>query len=170
MKATIAARVQALRGMTVAELREQYREVFREEPRSHHREQLWRAVAWRMQANEEGDLSQRARRLAQELARDADIRVLPPRGYTPDGPADPARTVSRAFPGARGPRMPLPGAILVRPYKDREIRVTVLERGFDWEGQVYRSLSAVARAVTGSHWNGHHFFGLRGRGVRRGTR
>jgi len=57
-------------------------------------------------------------------------------------------------------RLPLAGALLVREYKGRTIQVRVLPRGFDYEGQVYKSLSAVARAVTGTHWNGYHFFGL----------
>src|SRR5690606_30381223 len=58
-------------------------------------------------------------------------------------------------------RLPMPGAILRRPYKGREIVVRVLPHGFEYEGEVYRTLSAVARAVTGTHWNGYHFFNLR---------
>ena len=54
----------------------------------------------------------------------------------------------------------LPGTVLTRDYKDRRITVTVLDDGFEFEGERFRSLSAVARAVTGSHWNGFHFFGL----------
>jgi hypothetical protein len=54
----------------------------------------------------------------------------------------------------------MPGAVLTREYKGRTIQVTVLPSGFDYDGQVYRSLSAVAKAVTGSHWNGHLFFNL----------
>ena len=55
----------------------------------------------------------------------------------------------------------MPGSELCRHYKGRDIVVRVLlDGGFEWEGTVYRSLSAVAKAVTGSHWNGVHFFGL----------
>ena len=54
----------------------------------------------------------------------------------------------------------MPGAVITREYKGREVRVTVLEEGFEHEGTVHRSLSAVAKAVTGAHWNGFHFFGL----------
>jgi hypothetical protein len=57
-------------------------------------------------------------------------------------------------------RVPMPGAQISRPYKGRMIAVTVLPNGFDYEGEVYRSLSAVAKAVTGTHWNGYHFFNL----------
>jgi len=57
----------------------------------------------------------------------------------------------------------VPGTILSREYKGREVRVLVLEKGFECDGQVYRSLSAVAEAITGSHWNGWLFFGLAGK-------
>jgi hypothetical protein len=54
----------------------------------------------------------------------------------------------------------MPGAVLKRDYKGQTVIVTVLANGFEYNGKVYRSLSAVARAVTGTHWNGYHFFGL----------
>ena len=59
--------------------------------------------------------------------------------------------------------LPMPGTVLTRPYKGRTITATVLDDGFEYEGEVYRSLSAVAKAVTGSHWSGNYFFGLKGR-------
>jgi hypothetical protein len=58
-------------------------------------------------------------------------------------------------------RLPIPGTVLTRQYKGHKIVVTVLENGFEYEGEVYRSLSAVAKAVTGSHWSGNLFFGLK---------
>ncbi len=57
-------------------------------------------------------------------------------------------------------RIPPPGTVLLRKYKDQSIAVTVLENGFEWEGREYGSLSAVAKAVTGSHLNGVRFFHL----------
>jgi len=69
--------------MTVPELREQYREVFGEETRSRHEEFLWMQVAWRIQANEQGDLSERARNRTAGLANDAEVRLLPPREGRP---------------------------------------------------------------------------------------
>jgi hypothetical protein len=72
--------VDALQQMSTGELRERYAEVFGEEPRSRHKAYLIRKVAWRLQANAEGDLSERARRRAEELAVDADVRTTPPRG------------------------------------------------------------------------------------------
>jgi len=60
----------------------------------------------------------------------------------------------------RDARLPMPGSVLRRNYQGREILVRVLEGGFEFEGRRYRSLSAIAKAVTGAHWNGMLFFGL----------
>lgn len=57
-------------------------------------------------------------------------------------------------------RLPPPGSMLSRTYKGRDLIVTILESGFEFEGRRYRSLSAIAKAVTGAHWNGMLFFGL----------
>lgn len=57
-------------------------------------------------------------------------------------------------------RLPPPGSMLRRAYKGRDLIVTILESGFEFEGRRYRSLSAIAKAVTGAHWNGLLFFGL----------
>jgi hypothetical protein len=54
----------------------------------------------------------------------------------------------------------LPGTVLCRNHQGVAIRVLVLEKGFEWNGEHYKSLSAVARAVTGTRWNGRLFFGL----------
>lgn len=65
---------------------------------------------------------------------------------------------------AADPRLPLPGTTLTRPYKGRLVEVRVLADGFVYEGEHFKSLSAVVKAVTGKHWNGYHFFGLRSSG------
>lgn len=159
----IAREVAALRRMTVRELRARYTEVFGEATRSGNKDWLWKRIAWRIQANAEGDLSERARRRAEELANDADLRVRRPAAPPAPSPASMTTTATVAFAGPTGALMP--GTVLTRSYKGRTIAVTVLERGFEFEGEVHRSLSAVAKAVTGSHWSGNLFFGLKGRRV-----
>ncbi|MCA9311181.1 MAG: DUF2924 domain-containing protein [Phycisphaerales bacterium] len=157
-----ARQIDELEAMTVAELRERYREVYGEPSRSGNRRWLVRRIAWQLQALDEGDLTERARRRASELARDQDLRVRPPRGLEVRRPV--RRTGLRTVSGAivkRDGRVPMPGSVITREYKGTEHRVLVLEDGFEHDGQVYRSLSAVAHAITGSHWNGFHFFGLR---------
>ena len=61
----------------------------------------------------------------------------------------------------------LPGTLLEREYKGRTVRVTVRADGFECDGERYKSLTAVAKAITGKHWNGFHFFGLRNNGGQR---
>ena len=162
MAVNVAKEVAAMLGMTVPDLRRKYANVFGEECRSRHKRFLIKRIIWRMQANAEGDLSKRARRRAEELANDADLRVQAPRRTnvtTGDGtlPASATGTIAPA-----DTRLPMPGNVLTREYKGRAVRVTVLQDGrFEYEGDAYRSLSAIAKVVTGSHWNGYYFFGLK---------
>jgi len=149
-----------LEGMAVAGLRERYAEVFGEPTRSGNRRWLVRRIAWRLQAQEEGGLSERARRRAAELGRDADIRLRPPEWVNAAPPPGDLRTASGRLCAKRDDRLPAPGTVLTRRYKGREHRVTVLPGGFEYEGRAFKSLSAVAHAITGSHWNGMLFFGL----------
>jgi len=161
MTLNVAKEVAAMQRMTVGELKQKYAEVFGEAARSGNKQWLIKRVAWRMQANAEGDLSERGRRRALELANDADLRMTPPREpKTKAEPAPAIQTVARTIPRNGDVRLPMPGAVLTRDYKDEKIAVTVREDGFEYEGQLYKSLSAVAKAVTGKHWNGYHFFGL----------
>ena len=153
--------VRTLKAMTVAELRDRYAEVFGEPTTSGHKQYLWRRIIWRLQANAEGDLTGRARRRATELANDADLRLYAPKGdSTSQAPAADGRTTTGRLLTTHDPRVPMPGTQLEREYKGRTIQVTVLHDGFEYAGEVYRSLSAIAKAVTGSHWNGYHFFGM----------
>jgi hypothetical protein len=141
----------ALERMTVSQLHARYAEVFGEPSRSGNRQWLLRRVAWRIQALAEGGLSERARQRAAELARDADVRVVPPRaGVGPSRPTSPRHNGNG----------PAPGTVLTRVYHGVEHRVTVLADGFEYNGTKYRSLSAIASAITGSHWSGRLFFGL----------
>jgi hypothetical protein len=60
----------------------------------------------------------------------------------------------------RDPRLPAPGSVLARTFKGREVRVTVLDAGFRFEGKEWRSLTAIARSLTGYPVSGPHFFGI----------
>ena len=158
MTLNVEREVTAMRQLTVDGLRRKYAEVFGEQPRTRHKEYLIRRIAWRMQANAEGGLSQRALARAQELANDADLRVTAPRPQRkPKKPASQRRRKIDA-------RVPAVGTQITRKYKGRLLTVTVRAGGFEYAGTTYPSLSAVAKAVTGNHWNGFHFFGLRNGG------
>lgn len=159
MSLNVAKELAALEEMTIGELQDRYAEVFDEPVRSRHRRYLIRRILWRLQAQAEGDLSERARKRAVELAKNADVRVMPPRGedlveVTP--PTEVAR-----IPVATDPRLPPPGGAITRKYKNGTIRVLVTNDGFEFRGEPYKSLSAVARAITGSpNINGFLFFRL----------
>ncbi len=135
-----------LETMTATELRSRYAELFGESAPTRNRQRLLRRILWRLQALAEGDLSERARRRARELADDAHLRLTAPR-------------LPRAVPKV-DPRLPRPGSVITRLYKERLVEVTVTREGLLYEGRRYRSLSAVAGEVTGSHVNGFQFFGL----------
>jgi Protein of unknown function (DUF2924) len=151
----VGKEIAMLKKMTVAELRRKYAEVFGEATRAANKDWLVKRIAWRMQALAEGDLSERARRRAAELANDADLRMTPPKTAPATvleaGPKEPISFKNEN-------RVPPPGTILVRKYKGRRFEVTVLTEGFEYDGQVFKSLSAVAKAITGQHCNGFHFF------------
>jgi hypothetical protein len=158
MKKNVAAEVARLEKMSVSNLARRFEELFGEECRSRHKRYLIRRIAWRMQANAEGGLTERARQRAEELANDAEIRVTPPREKKAKTDAPPDTIKMDA---GRDKRLPPPGNWIERDYKGKAIRVLVVDDGFEYEGQRFRSLSAIAKAVTGSHMNGFLFFRLR---------
>ncbi|MFO0836924.1 MAG: DUF2924 domain-containing protein [Phycisphaerae bacterium] len=159
MKLNLAKELAALEQLTVGQLQQRYAEIFGETVRSRHKQYLVRRIAWRLQANAEGGLSERALRRAEELADVADVRVTPPRGQTSASPALPAPRVGAASLRS-DPRLPPAGVAITRKYKGQALTVTVLADGFEYAGERYASLTAVAKAITGSHMNGFRFFGL----------
>jgi hypothetical protein len=156
----IVNEVAALKRQSIGQLRQRFAELFGEATAASNRTWLVKRIVWRLQALAEGDLSQRARRRAEELARDADLRLNAPqrKNDTPiaEPSAVPPEPMSR--PAPVDSRLPPPGTILTRPYKGQQLHVQVLTNGFAYAGNVYPSLSAVAKAITGSHTNGYHFF------------
>lgn len=157
----IEKEVAALEKMSVNELREKFAEVCGETTLGRNKTWLIRRIAWRLQANAEGGLSERAKARARELANDADLRVTAPRAkkYVP---MPHARTVAATLPVSTEDRLPPPGTLITRDYKGRTLRVRVLPKGFEFEGEFYKSLSSVAKHITGSHCNGYLFFRLIG--------
>ncbi len=162
MTLNVAKEVAALGRMTVADLQSKHLEAFGEPTRTRNKEYLVKRILWRLQANAHGDLSERARLRAEELANDADLRTTTPK-VKPRQSED-GVTVQAALPFAHGSRLPMAGGRLTRKYKGRDIVVYVRPKGFEYEGTIYRSLSAVATVITGTHWNGYHFFNLRRNG------
>lgn len=155
MDECIYTEIERLRSMRPAELRARYQEVFGEGSRTAHKQHLVRQIAWRLQVQAHGDLSERARQRALEIANDADLKTQVPPHWE-----EKERTTRTSRQGRRAGRIPAAGTLLRRVYRDRTVVVQILSDGFEYEGRRYGSLSAVARAATGTRWNGLLFFGL----------
>jgi hypothetical protein len=166
MRLNIGKEVAALRRMSTQKLQAKYNELFGEFAwTTRNRVWLVKRIAWRLQALDEGDLSERARLRAAELANDADLRLSPPRPHKPRPAA-----IVQAGPTRRAAKRDTPylrpGTVLARKYRGEMLEVRVLADGFAFEGATYSSLSAVAKAITGAHCSGHHFFRLAQKGGR----
>lgn len=154
MTSDLTKELAALKRLPLGRLKDKYAEAFGEPPSGNSRPWLVRRLAWRLQERALGGLTDRARARAAGLADDADLRVVPPRagsGAAVEPPRSPA-----------DPRLPAPGTVLTRRYKGAVLEVKVRADGFEFAGRRYGSLSAVAKAATGSHCNGFAFFGLAG--------
>ena len=81
MDTAVLREIESLRRASMADLRKKYQEVFQEQTRCKHREHLFRRIAWRLQALAEGDLSERARGRAHQIAQDGDLRINAPRDF-----------------------------------------------------------------------------------------
>ncbi len=155
MDTSMLSQINALRQMTVSELRGEWLRLYGEPTRSRNKQFLFRRLAWRVQELQHGGLSRTARDRIDELAPDSFIRTrtlqlphgAPERVETPRKPQ-------------RDPRLPSPGTVIVKAYKGRELRLTVHDDHFELDGQSFRSLSQAARHVTGSRWNGPLFWQL----------
>jgi Protein of unknown function (DUF2924) len=139
MSDTVLAQIAALKGKSTPQLREIWKELFGREAPVLGRRYLEDRLAFRIQELRFGGLSDRARRKLDALA----------------DPLEP-KAARRREPGR-----PIAGTQLRRQWQGVEHVVTVREHDFEYEGRPYRSLSAVARAIAGSRWNGWAFFGLR---------
>ena len=139
----IKVELAAMEKMTTGELVERYAALTGQPVRTRHRAYLIRKIAWRLQANAEGDLSQRARRRAMESADDADVRLMPPKPGVEAEPTPRPRGTSAA--GDRDPRLPAPGTAITRKYKGRTLEIVVLADGFEFEGKGREGSSAGGR-------------------------
>ena len=151
MPVTLIAKIEGLRHLAVRDLQAIYTETFGHAPGTRNRDHLWRRIAWELQAQAHGGLAESTQERASQLIAQQD-----PLGRTALKPRNRARGQRRT--GARVPRR---GTVIVREYKGERHEVLAVEDGFQHRGQVYRSLSAVAKIITGAHWNGPLFFGLR---------
>ena len=140
----VLRRLAALKRASTADLKQQWRELFGKEPPAFSRTYLQSRLAYRIQELAHGGLKPET------------VTRLEALGEKLDGGNITLRRI-------RADDRPIAGTRLVREYQGVEHVVTVQQDGFEYEGRPYRSLSAIARAITGTRWNGWTFFGLRGR-------
>ena len=140
----IPARLAALKTTPTPELKVQWRELFASEPPPFNRQYLVTRLAYRIQELAYGGLKPETIRRLEKLGEDLD-------GGNP---------IKRRI---RTDIKPITGTRLLREWQGAEQIVTVTQGGFEWQGRPYQSLSAIARAITGTRWNGYRFFGMRER-------
>ena len=152
MENSILSKILALKTASLSELQKEYSALYdgKKAP-SNNKTYLWQRIAYRIQELEYGGLPKEAQNKAKELAQEYD--PINNKALRPSNGAE-KRCVSRDR------RLPLPGTIITKNYKGTEIRVKILEKGFEYNGKVYRSLTSIAKEVTGSHWNGYLFLNL----------
>ncbi len=147
----IPARLAALKTTPTPKLKEQWRELFGTEPPPYNRRFLESRLAYRIQELHFGGLKPETVRRLEQLGEELDGGDVAKRRVRHD-------------------RRPIAGTRLVREWRGTEHVVTVLTDRFEWQGRPYRSLSAIARAITGTRWNGWTFFGVRDVTARRRAR
>ena len=139
-QAEVAARLKALPSMEYHALRDEWRRLYRAPPPPRvYRALLELGIAWKIQERAYGGLGATTRRKLADLAKTLDQ----------DGDLVPKR--QRAL---------RPGARLIREWHGTTHTILVVDDGFEWQGKTWRSLSAIARAITGVRWSGPRFFGL----------
>lgn len=133
----ILAQISALADLDLAGLRDEWRRLFGTAPPGYGREMMRRRLAYRIQELAYGGLSEATRQRLREIAAAAQRK----------------RHVD--------PGLPVVGSVLIKEWGGERHEVTIRTDGFDYRGQRFRSLSAIARRITGTNWNGLRFFGLR---------
>jgi len=146
MTQTVLARVAALETTPTADLKTMWRDLFQAEPPGFNRAYLISRLAYRIQELEYGGLSDATRARLEALAQNPDL-------------------IDREAARKRIPTRPVTGTRLIREWKGVQHHVTVTPDGYEYQGQPFKSLSAVARSITGTRWNGPAFFGLRDPGA-----
>jgi len=141
----VLSRLAALQAAPIAQLKEQWRELFGKEPPPWNKAYIQSRLAYRIQELAYGGLKPETRARLEAL------------GEQLDG----GNVVLRRI---RADSRPLAGTRLIREWQGVQHVVTVRQDDFDFEGRPYQSLSAIARHITGTRWNGWTFFGLRTRG------
>jgi len=148
--------IMTLKDKSLNELRAKYEELFDgQKPSSNNKVFLWRKLAYRMQELAYGGLSEATQGRINEL-----IGLYDPVNNKSLRPGEPAPETGKRQGASHDRRLPIPGTVITKEYKGRSLAVKVLEGKFEFNSKIYKSLTAIAKEVTGAHWNGYLFFNL----------
>ena len=142
--------IKLLKDLPLETLKARYKEVFGANDVPSNKVFLWRKISYRLQETEQGGLSKRTQDRIDSL-----IKKYDPLNNTAMRPN--SEVLEKT---GKDRRLPIPGTIITKLYKGTTYTVRVLERGFEYNGEIYNSLSAIAKDITGAHWNGYGFFNL----------
>jgi len=156
MEKAINAKIETLKNKAIPELQKEFEALFDgQKASSDNKVYLIRRIAYRLQELEYGGLSQKAQNRLKEL-----IGLYDPVNNKAIRPKVSVETQTRTKARGRDTRPPIPGTIITKDYRGKKYQIKVLENGFEYEGKVYKHLTAVAEKITSAHWNGYNFFNL----------
>jgi hypothetical protein len=161
MKNTPDEEIAHLGTLTARDLEKRHEILFGRKAETNHRLFLFRKVAWRVQADREGGLSEATKELANAIAQDAPLRsrVITNAAKRLAG-LSPDQTATSTIAADHDSRLPMPGGVIVKQFKGETLVVKVTADGFEFRERRYRSLSAIALEITGTKWNGFVFFNV----------
>lgn len=153
MKETLTSKIMAMQDASLADLQHKYEEVFGQKTASTSKTQLWRKISYRLQEVAYGGLPEEARSRIQELIKEHDPinnKLVRPEETAQD----------KKNPLKRDRRLPIPGTIITKIYKGTKIEIKVMDKSFEYNNKVYKTLTQLTQEITGCHWNGYAFFNL----------
>jgi len=142
----------ALKNASAEELLKRYKELYGEDATGTHKTYLWRKIAYKLQEQEHGGLSAKTKDKLNALIEEFD--PINNKALRPDKPMVNQQT------SVKDKRLPIPGTMITKEYKGTNYQVKMLEKGFEYNAKIYKTLSAIAKEISGAHWNGYLFFNL----------
>jgi len=156
MEENLLSQIMALRDASIDELARKYGELFPGKKAARENKIfLWKQIAYKLQELEYGGLSVKTKDKLKGLVQQYD--PINNKAYRPKQQLNENLQKKTSL---KDSRLPIPGSTIIKTYKGNDIQVKVLDKGFEYKGRIYKSLSAIAKEITGNHWNGYIFFGL----------
>jgi len=147
------SQIMTLKYVSADELIKLYKELYGEDAAGVNKTCLWRKIAYKLQELEYGGLQAKAKEKLKLLIKEFD--PINNKTFRSDRPI-----INQTIVSAKDKRLPIPGTVITKEYKNIKYQVKILEKGFEFNGKIYKTLSSIAKEITGAHWNGYLFFNL----------